>query len=159
MPSRTTTTTTSPVLTAMTSIFSLNGGRHCCHQQQPPPSSSLRPLLLLLFFFLSFAPRTADSIICYKCDAIESPQNDCPGWHRAPVDTFIDRQDRGGLFTHCVEIRLINGTVIHQDAYPNQPTCGNIFMQVCYVYLYTSWNDRRCPGQLYTPLEYPREWL
>ena len=81
-------------------------------------------LLLSSLFSASLA------IICFECDAIESPRNNCPGWHRAPIDTFIDRHDKGGLFTHCVEIRLANGTVIHQGAYPESPSCGSTFKQV-----------------------------
>ena len=48
----------------------------------------------------------------------------CPGWHRRPVDTYLDLKDRGGLFTHCLEIKLANGTVLRQDAVPEKPSCG-----------------------------------
>ena len=59
------------------------------------------PLLLLIL-------PTVEGIICYQCDALgqESPRNTCRGWYRRkPVDTFLDMHDRGGLYTHCIEIR------------------------------------------------------
>jgi hypothetical protein len=72
----------------------------------------------------------AEAIVCYQCDALNKPVSDCPGWHRRPIDTFIDKNDRGGLFSHCVEIRLRNGTIVHQDAYPDSPTCNADFKDI-----------------------------
>ena len=69
------------------------------------PRSTLLPLLLLSLLPL---PPAAEGIICYQCDALgqESPRNTCRGWYRRkPVDTFLDMHDRGGLYTHCIEIR------------------------------------------------------
>ena len=54
----------------------------------------------------------------------------CPGWHRRPVDTYLDLKDRGGLFTHCLEIKLANGTVLRQDAVPEKPSCESRFRRV-----------------------------
>ena len=67
---------------------------------------------------------------CYKCNEIDKPYVPCPGWHRRPVDTYLDLKDRGGLFTHCLEIRLANGTVIRQDAVPEKPSCESRFRRV-----------------------------
>ena len=83
------------------------------------------PLALLLLLL----PALAAAIKCYQCDALEQP-SDCPGWHRPPIDTYKDKKDRGGLFTHCVEIKLANGTVLHQGPYPENPSCGAQFKQV-----------------------------
>ncbi len=38
--------------------------------------------------------------------------------------------DRGGLYTHCVDIRLANGTVLYQDMHPARPTCVGSFLSV-----------------------------
>ena len=67
---------------------------------------------------------------CYKCNEIDKPYVPCPGWHRRPVDTYLDLKDRGGLYTHCLEIKLANGTVIRQDAVPEKPSCESRFRRV-----------------------------
>lgn len=72
------------------------------------------PLFLLPLLLLLDQPRGADSIVCYKCNAIDVARSDCPGNYRRPVDTFHDLHDRGGLYTHCMEIKLRNGTVLKQ---------------------------------------------
>merc|ERR1719361_3343255 len=36
---------------------------------------------------------------------------------RRPINSVLDLHDRGGLYTHCVDVRLANGTVLHQDVY------------------------------------------
>lgn len=72
------------------------------------PHAMVLPLLLLC------AVSPAGSIVCYKCDALKQMRSDCPGTYRRPVDTYRDLGDRGGLYTHCMEIRLRNGTVLHQ---------------------------------------------
>ena len=64
--------------------------------------------------FLALMPQPTGSIMCYKCDALKQERSDCPGTYRRPVDTFRDLGDRGGLYTHCLEIKLRNGTVVHQ---------------------------------------------
>ena len=73
-----------------------------------------RLLLAAVAVLTSFLIVPSDSIRCFKCDALSQPVSDCPGWHRPPIDTFHDRKDRGGLFTHCLEIKLGNGTIVHQ---------------------------------------------
>ena len=70
-----------------------------------------------------------DSISCYRCDALDSKVSDCPGWMRRPIHSVIDLHDRGGLYTHCVDVRLANGTVLHQDVVPTLPTCKASFIQ------------------------------
>lgn len=85
----------------------------------------LSALLLPLFMF-----RPASGIVCYQCDALSQPKSDCPGWNRRPVDTFRDLHDKGGLYTHCVDIRLANGTILHQGPYPESPTCARDFRLV-----------------------------
>ena len=70
-----------------------------------------------------------DSISCYRCDALDSKVSDCPGWMRRPINSMIDLHDRGGLYTHCVDVRLANGTVLHQDVVPTLPTCKASFIQ------------------------------
>ena len=81
-------------------------------------------LVSLLVLSLNVYP--ADTIMCYKCDALDQP-SDCPGFHRKPLDTFMDLNDKGGLYTHCVEIRLGNGTILHQGPYPEKPLCQHDF--------------------------------
>lgn len=85
-------------------------------------------IVILLVFIVDFIPRV-DSIMCYKCDALDQP-SDCPGFRRKPVDTFMDLNDRGGLYTHCVEIRLGNGTILHQGPYPEKPLCRHDFKSI-----------------------------
>ena len=51
------------------------------------------------------------------------------GWIRRPVDSLRDLNDRGGLFTHCVDIRLANGTVLYQDLHPERPSCRSDFLR------------------------------
>jgi hypothetical protein len=70
-----------------------------------------------------------DSISCYRCDALDSKTSDCPGWMRRPINSVLDLHDRGGLYTHCVDVRLANGTVLHQDVVPTLPTCKASFIQ------------------------------
>ena len=70
-----------------------------------------------------------DSISCYRCDALDSKVSDCPGWMRRPINSVLDLHDRGGLYTHCVDVRLANGTVLHQDVVPTFPTCKASFIQ------------------------------
>ena len=70
-----------------------------------------------------------DSISCYRCDALDSKVSDCPGWVRRPINSVLDLRDRGGLYTHCVDVRLANGTVLHQDVVPTLPTCKASFIQ------------------------------
>ena len=70
-----------------------------------------------------------DSISCYRCDALDRKVSDCPGWMRRPINSVLDLHDRGGLYTHCVDVRLANGTVLHQDVVPTLPTCKASFIQ------------------------------
>ncbi len=58
---------------------------------------------------------------------MEQPYAPCPGWHRPPTDTYLDLNDKGGFYTHCVEIKLANGTVVLQGAYPERPSCTDSF--------------------------------
>ena len=74
------------------------------------------PQLLLVAMLLLELPSRAAAIICYQCDATQTLHGNCPGWYRRPVDTFKDLHDKGGLYSHCVEIRLANGTIIHQES-------------------------------------------
>ena len=67
-------------------------------------------LILLLVGLL----KSCTALLCYRCDGLNQATSDCPGWHRRPVDSLRDLQDRGGLYTHCIDIRLANGTVIYQ---------------------------------------------
>ena len=67
-------------------------------------------LILLLVGLL----KSCNALLCYRCDGLNQATSDCPGWHRRPVDSLRDLQDRGGLYTHCIDIRLANGTVIYQ---------------------------------------------
>ena len=69
-----------------------------------------------------------DSISCYRCDALDSPKSNCPGWTRRAVNSVMDLGDRGGLYTHCVDVRLANGTVLHQDLVPALPSCKSSFI-------------------------------
>ena len=67
-------------------------------------------LILLVLGLL----KSCNALLCYRCNALNNPTSNCPGWHRRPVDSLRDLQDRGGLYTHCIDIRLANGTVIYQ---------------------------------------------
>ena len=86
----------------------------------------------ILFCCGCFIPYV-ESISCYRCDALDSKKSDCPGWVRRPINSVLDLHDRGGLYTHCIDVRLSNGTVIHQDVVPTFPTCKASFIQ--------SWHD------------------
>ena len=70
-----------------------------------------------------------DSISCYRCDALDQKKTDCPGWMRRPINSVLDLHDRGGLYTHCIDVRLANGTVLHQDVVPTLPFCKASFIQ------------------------------
>jgi len=57
-------------------------------------------------------------------------RSDCPGWRRRPIDTFRDLGDLGGLYTHCVDVRLENGTVLYQNTQSMHPICVDSFLQM-----------------------------
>jgi len=88
-------------------------------------SISISIVLLLVGLF-----KSCNALLCYRCDAINKPKSDCPGWHRRPIDSLRDLGDRGGLYTHCIDIRLANGTVIYQELSPAMPTCEGTFLSV-----------------------------
>jgi len=84
---------------------------------------------------------------CYRCDGLNQvrqsnnqinhfdkffvkAQSDCPGWRRRPVDTIRDLGDLGGLYTHCVDVRLDNGTVLYQNTQSLHPICVDGFLQM-----------------------------
>jgi len=92
-------------------------------------ASMLTLLLSTLFVSCGCFFSHVDSISCYKCDALDSPKSDCPGWNRRAVNSIMDLHDRGGLYTHCVDVRLANGTVLHQDVVPALPMCKSSFIQ------------------------------
>ena len=75
-------------------------------------------LFSLIFFGLLAGRNFVSGLLCYRCDGLNQAVSDCPGWHRRPVDSLRDLGDRGGLYTHCVDIRLANGTVLYQDMHP-----------------------------------------
>ena len=81
-----------------------------------------------------------DSISCYRCDALDSKVSDCPGWMRRPINSVLDLHDRGGLYTHCIDVRLANGTVLHQDVVPTLPTCKPGFIQTWHDTLVKEYN-------------------
>ena len=90
--------------------------------------SSMLTVLLSLLVSCGCFFNLADSISCYRCDALDSPKSDCPGWNRRAVNSIMDLRDRGGLYTHCVDVRLANGTVLHQDVVPALPMCKSSFL-------------------------------
>ncbi|CAB4060909.1 unnamed protein product [Lepeophtheirus salmonis] len=97
---------------------------------------------ILLSLLLSMIPSETQGIKCYRCDAIESPRNSCPGTLRRPVDTVRDLRDRGGLYTHCIEIKLRNGTIVHQAPVPASPTCGKFFLHTWEMTLSEKYHTR-----------------
>ena len=84
----------------------------------------------LIFIILAFLTQKSIALLCYRCDALNNPTSNCPGWHRRPIDSLRDLGDRGGLYTHCVDIRLANGTVLYQDLSPESPACVGNFLAV-----------------------------
>ncbi len=84
-------------------------------------------LLAFLAFFSGLSPGI-EAILCYKCDALVSQKSNCPSWQRRPVDSLSDISDRGDLYSHCVDVRLANGTVLYQDVHPFYPTCLSDFL-------------------------------
>ena len=92
------------------------------------PSVGLNVICALAF--VAFLPDLTLALQCYRCDALNQPVSDCPGWIRRPVDSLRDLNDRGGLYTHCVDIRLANGTVLYQDLHPERPTCMGNFLSI-----------------------------
>ncbi len=86
-------------------------------------------LAAFMAFFSGLSPGV-EAILCYKCDALNSQKSNCPGWHRRPVDSLRDLGDRGGLYSHCVDVRLANGTVLYQDVHPLYPTCVGDFLTI-----------------------------
>ena len=88
----------------------------------------MKPFIILAIFTIFW--HKTQSLLCYRCDALNQANSDCPGWHRRPVDSLRDLGDRGGLYTHCVDIRLANGTVLYQDMHPARPTCVGNFLSV-----------------------------
>ncbi len=86
-----------------------------------------------LVALLSSMDLGAEAILCYRCDATKSRESrdmTCPGWHRRPVDSLRDLGDRGGLYSHCVDVRLANGTVLDQGVHPLYPTCVGDFLSI-----------------------------
>ena len=87
--------------------------------------TSLQIFLMMGLYF----PR-AHSISCFKCDLIERGNSDCPGWDRLPVNSITNLGDRNGFYTHCLDVRLADGTVIHQNVIPSRPTCRPDFLKM-----------------------------
>lgn len=90
-------------------------------------NSAVWPLACILLLSLI---ELSEAILCYRCDALHQRKSDCPGWHRRPIDSLGDLRDRGGLYTHCVDVRLANGTVLYQDVHPLHPTCMGSFLSL-----------------------------
>ena len=72
--------------------------------------------------------RKISCISCYRCDALDQP-SDCPGWVRPHIHSMVHLNDEHGFYTHCVDIRLADGTVLHQDVTPENPACKPSFME------------------------------
>ena len=89
---------------------------------------SIRIVLLIVSLF-----KSCNTLLCYRCDDVNKPnslRSSCPGWYRRPVDSLRDFGDHDGLYTHCIDIRLANGTVIYQEISPDMPTCEGTLISV-----------------------------
>ena len=90
----------------------------------------MKSFVFLVVTVVTLTGRGCHGLLCYRCDALEKANSDCPGWKRRPIDSLRDLGDRGGLYTHCVDIRLANGTVLYQDLHPARPSCQGNFLTV-----------------------------
>ena len=82
-------------------------------------------LLLVINFFKEVTP-----ISCFVCDALEKQISDCPGWDRLPVHSIKNLGDKNGFYTHCLDVRLADNTVLHQNIIPYLPTCRSDFLMI-----------------------------
>ena len=82
-------------------------------------------LLLGSYFFKEVTP-----ISCFICDALEKQISDCPGWDRLPVHSITNLGDKNGFYTHCLDVRLADNTVLHQNIIPYLPTCRSDFLLI-----------------------------
>ena len=89
-----------------------------------------RSVLFSMYLLMTFMFHTAYSISCFQCDSLEKQHNDCPGWGRPPVHSVTDLSDRNGFYTHCLDVRLEDNTVLHQTVVPHRPTCRSDFIRI-----------------------------
>merc|ERR1711944_43289 len=69
-------------------------------------------------------------ISCYVCDSLENRKSDCPGWDRDPIHSVTNLSDKNGFYTHCLDVRMADNTVLHQNVVPHRPTCGSDFLKI-----------------------------
>ena len=87
--------------------------------------------LSVIFIFLGVHfIKQVTSISCFVCDALEKQISDCPGWDRLPVHSITNLGDRNGFYTHCLDIRLADNTILHQNIIPYLPTCRPDFLMI-----------------------------
>lgn len=94
---------------------------------QVPYGNPLHVLFVLLF--LNFFKQVT-SISCFVCDALEKQISDCPGWDRLPVHSITTLRDRNGFYTHCLDVRLADNTILYQNIIPYSPTCRPDFLKI-----------------------------
>ena len=74
--------------------------------------------------------KRVSTISCFVCDALEKQISDCPGWDRLPVHSITNLGDKNGFYTHCLDVRLEDNTVLHQNIIPYSPTCRSDFIMI-----------------------------
>ena len=74
--------------------------------------------------------KRVSTISCFVCDALEKQISDCPGWDRLPVHSITNLGDKNGFYTHCLDVRLADNTVLHQNIIPFSPTCRSDFITI-----------------------------
>ena len=89
-----------------------------------------RCVLISMYLLMVFKVHTVHLISCFECDSLEKQENDCPGWDRLPVNSVKNLSDRNGFYTHCLDVRLADNTVLHQNMVPHRPTCRPDFIKV-----------------------------
>ena len=89
-----------------------------------------RSIFIEVLLLLALCIYRGNSISCFRCDSLETQKSDCPGWNRPVVHSVTHLGDKNGFYTHCLDVRLADNTIIHQDVIPFRPTCRPDFMKI-----------------------------
>ena len=90
----------------------------------------LRRIFFTSILLLGLLVRRVHTISCFQCDSLEKEKSDCPGFDRLPVHSVTHLGDKNGFYTHCLDVRLADDTIIHQDVIPFRPTCKKDFIKI-----------------------------
>ena len=98
--------------------------------KQRDKSHCKKHLYIIAIILIFNLIKRVSTISCFVCDALEKQISDCPGWDRLPVHSITNLGDKNGFYTHCLDVRLEDNTVLHQNIIPYSPTCRSDFIMI-----------------------------